>query len=140
MKRPTKRVAISGGFDILHPGHTRHIKEALKLGSYLIVILTRDDQLIAKKGFCIMSYEERKEVVEAVLNGRGAVVENIDRDITSVESLRYYHPDIFAKGGDTWDKENLPEAEICDELGIKVVFGVGGFYKIQSSSKLAERM
>ena len=140
MKKLTKRVAISGGLDILHPGHTRHIKEALRLGNHLIVILTRDDQLIAKKGFYIMNYEERKEIVEAVLSGQGEVVKNIDKDITSVESLRYYHPDIFAKGGDTWDKDNLPETKVCEELGIKVVFGVGGFNKVQSSSELAERI
>jgi len=136
VKKPNATVAISGGFDILHSGHTRHIKEALKLG-HLLVILTRDDQLITKKGFYVMSYEERKEVVEAVLNGQGEVVENIDMAITSVESIRHYKPDIYAKGGDTWDGDNLPEAKVCEELGIKVVFGVGGFDKIQSSSELA---
>ena len=40
--------AISGGFDPIHPGHIAYINEALKLGDYLLVILTRDEQLMEK--------------------------------------------------------------------------------------------
>jgi len=43
-------------------------------------------------------------------------------------------PDIFAKGGDR-TLDNIPEADICRKLGIKMVFNVGGG-KIQSSSDL----
>ena len=56
--------------------------------------------------------------------------------MTSIESLKLYRPDVFAKGGDTWNINNLPEREVCEELGIEVVFGVGGFEKLQSSSDL----
>lgn len=129
------RVAISGGFDPIQPGHIKYIEEALKLGDQLIVILTRNDQLIKKKGKYSETYEWRKEVLEWGLRGRGKVVVNMDNDITSCESLRYYKPDIFAKGGDTWDIDSLPERGICEELGIKVVFGVGGYDKPYSSSK-----
>jgi glycerol-3-phosphate cytidylyltransferase-like family protein len=100
------------------------------------VILTRDDQLSQKKGKPFMTYAERKEVLEAIVGDRGVVVPNVDTDITSVESIRKYRPDCFAKGGDTWDLDNLPEAKVCTELGIEVVFGVGGFDKVQSSSWL----
>lgn len=127
------KVAISGGFDPVHPGHITYIEKALKLGD-LIIILTRDDQLITKKGKCVIPYKARKEILEWGLQGRGKVVENIDKDITCKSSLRYYKPDIFAKGGDTWDTNNLPEKEVCEELGIKAVFGVGGYDKPYSSS------
>lgn len=136
-------VAVSGGFDPIHPGHIAYIREALKLGDYLLVILTRDDQLIEKdrlagnvKKRSPIPFEVRKAVIEWGLKGRGKVVENIDKDITSCESLRLYHPDIFAKGGNTWDLENLPEKDVCRELGIKIVFGVGGYDKSFTSSKL----
>lgn len=36
-----KKVAVSGGFDPLHPGHISYIEEPLKLGDELIVILSR---------------------------------------------------------------------------------------------------
>lgn len=140
-------VAISGGFDPVHSGHLAYIKEAMKLGDNLIIILSRDDQVEAKKSYCFMPYEERKAILEAIIDsgietiiGSGdKVVENIDLDITSCLSLRYYEPTVFAKGGDTWDSGNLPEQAVCEELGIKVVFGVGSFNKAQSSSKLMEK-
>ena len=130
-------VCISGGFDPIHVGHCRNIKEAKALGNYLIVILTRDEQLMAKKGYVFMSYEERKEILES-LKWVDKVVENIDKDLSSKESLKLYKPSIFAKGGDSWDEGNLREMAACKENGIKVIFGVGGFNKIQSSSKLVK--
>jgi len=136
-------VAVAGGFDPIHPGHIAYINEALKLGTHLLVILTRDEQLIEKdklagnkKNRLPIPYDVRKATLEWGLADRGEVVMNIDKDITSCMSLRRYHPDIFAKGGDSWDLDNLPEKSICDELGIKIVFGVGGYDKPYSSSKL----
>jgi len=129
-------VAVSGGFDPLHPGHISYIEGAIRLGDRLIVILSRDDQLIQKKGRFVLPFEVRKAVLEWGLNNRGTVVGNIDKDTTSRESLKYYIPDAFAKGGDTWDISNLPEKQVCEELGIEIVFGVGGYDKQYSSSKL----
>lgn len=129
-------VAVAGGFDPLHDGHIAHIEEALQLGSELLIILTRDDQLIAKKGFYAVPYEVRKAVLEWGLKSRGVVVVNKDEDLTSTASLRRYRPHIFAKGGDTWDFYNLPEREVCKELGIQVYFGVGGFEKLRSSTEM----
>ncbi len=128
------KVAVSGGFDPIHPGHIKYIEEALKLGEELIVILTRDDQLIRKKGKCSMPYQARKEILEWGLKGRGKVVVNVDSDITSCSSLKYYKPDVFAKGGDSWNIKTLPEKQVCEELGINVVFGIGGYGKSYSSS------
>ena len=136
-------VAISGGFDFCHVGHLAYIKEAMKLGDELIIILSRDDQLRKKKGYCVMPFEDRKAILEAIIQTGlydvDKVAENVDEDITSCLSLRVYKPDIFAKGGDTWNTENLPEQAVCEELGIKVVFGVGGLDKKQSSSNLMEK-
>jgi cytidyltransferase-like protein len=131
-------VAVSGGFDPIHIGHIRSIKEAKKLGDELIVILTRDDQLIQKKGYYFMPYDERKEILESIVCV-DRVVPNIDADVTSNESLEYYRPNIFAKGGDRTE-DNMPEIEktVCERIGCKIVYGVGGA-KIQSSSSLVKR-
>jgi len=135
-----KLVAISGGFDPIQPGHVVYIEEAKKLGDKLIVILSRDDQLVAKKGYCFMPYLDRMTILRWGLRYNDMIFENIDKDITCRESLKYYKPDIFAKGGDTWNAENLPEWDVCKELGIDVVFGVGGFDKRGSSSDYVKRV
>jgi D-beta-D-heptose 7-phosphate kinase/D-beta-D-heptose 1-phosphate adenosyltransferase len=44
-------------------------------------------------------------------------------------------PDIFANGGDRV-AGNIPEYELCDKLGIKMIFNIGHGGKIQSSSWL----
>jgi D-beta-D-heptose 7-phosphate kinase/D-beta-D-heptose 1-phosphate adenosyltransferase len=140
-------VAVSGGFDPLHPGHIKYIEEAKALGGRLIVILTRDDQLREKdrklghpKKREPIPFDVRRAVIEWGLRDRGIVVPNIDKDITSRSSIAQYHGqygiDVFAKGGDTWDADNLPEKEVCDRLGIQIVFGVGGYDKQYESSKM----
>lgn len=126
-------VAVSGGFDPVHIGHIRYLKEAKKLGDKLLVILNTDDFLIRKKGKPFMVFTERKEILEAI-RWVDEVVPSVDNDQTVCQSLRYYKPDIFAKGGDR-TISNIPEKDTCTELGIKMVFGIGGT-KIQSSSWL----
>ncbi len=126
-------VAVSGGFDPLHPGHIRYFREAKKLGDRLVIILNTDDFLMKKKGYVFMPFEERKEIIESI-GCISEVIKCIDKDQTVCETLRTLKPDIFAKGGDR-TLNNIPEKKICQELGIKMVFGVGGD-KIQSSSWL----
>jgi len=134
-----KVVAVSGGFDPIHKGHVRLIKAAMKFGDKLIVILTRDDQLIVKKGDFFMDYEERKKIIEYGLREGDEVVENIDSDITICKSLRKYKPDIFAQGGDRVPGNVVEkEVDICYEIGCKIIYNVGGG-KAQSSSWLVNR-
>lgn len=123
--------------DPIHIGHLRYIKEAQKLGDWLIVILSTDEVLARKKGKAFMPYDERKEIIEAIIGENGEVVPNVNKNgLDCIESIRLYKPNIYAKGGDTWDAKNLPEYQVCQELGVKMVFGVGGFEKVQSSSNL----
>lgn len=130
-------VAVAGGFDPVHHGHLHLIKKARYLGNHLIVILARDDQLVIKKGYAFETYAERKEILESI-RWVDEVVPNIDHDLSSRESLKKYRPNIFARGGDNLSKDNLLESEVCKQLGIEIVVGVGGFIKEQSSSKLVK--
>ena len=137
---------VSGGFDPPHTGHFRYIRDAISrmdVGDKLVVILTRDDQLMSKKQFVYMPYPERKEVLDWVLEGKGIVYEvvpNVDLDITSTNSLMFYGANVFLKGGDTWDVKSLPEYQTCMDNHIDVLFGVGGLDKVRSSSDLKKHL
>ena len=134
-------VAVSGGFDPLHPGHVRMMKEAKKLGHKLVVILNNDNWLKKKKGYAFMSQEERKEIIESL----GCVDEVVltshkkgTEDMSVCDTLKKVRPHIFANGGDR-KLGNIPEVPVCKKIGCKMVFNVGKGGKIQSSSWLLEK-
>jgi len=128
-------VAISGYFDPLHKGHIELIKLASKLGDKLVVIINNDKQTSAKKGKPFMSQEERKIIIES-LKGVDEAFISIDEDKSVCKSLETINPDIFANGGDRFNRE-VPEFKTCQKLGIKIVDGLGK--KIQSSSNLVTK-
>lgn len=129
-----KIVCVSGGMDPIHVGHIRMIREAAKFGQ-VIVVLNSDDWLIRKKGFKFMSWEERAEIIESI-SGVLSISPVNDSDGTVCEALRRIKPNYFANGGDR-KENNTPEMSLCEELGIEMLWDVGGG-KIQSSSDLVK--
>lgn len=129
-----KIVAVSGGCDPCHSGHIRMILEAATYGD-VVVILNSDDWLMRKKGYKFMSWEERAEILMAI-KGVTDVVTVDDTDGTVCEALRRIRPDYFANGGDR-KVGNTPEGDVCAELGIEMLWNVGGG-KTQSSSWLID--
>lgn len=125
-------VAISGGFDPIHNGHVRLIREANKHGKVL-VILNSDEWLKRKKGYVFMSWDQRAEILLAV-KGVYAVVTADDEDGTICKTLAEVKPEFFANGGDR-TSENTPELKTCLDCGIKPIFGIGG-KKVASSSEI----
>ena len=132
-------VAVCGGFDPIHVGHIRHFRGAKELGDVLVVMLNTDDWLTKKKGYIFMPFEERKEMIESI-RYVDKVIPVTDTDGSVAKTLEQLKPDIFAKGGDR-TIANIPKSEIdvCEKLGIKMVFGVGG-EKVQSSSWLIDKV
>ena len=62
-----KRVITYGTFDLLHYGHINLLKRAKALGDYLIVALSTDEfNLNEKQKKCYFSYEQRKQLLEAI--------------------------------------------------------------------------
>ena len=64
-----KRVVITyGTFDLLHYGHINLLRRAKELGDYLIVALSTDEfNEIQKKKRSYFSYEQRKQLLEAII-------------------------------------------------------------------------
>ena len=131
-----KIIVVSGGFDPIHIGHLRMMKEAANHGK-LTVIINSDDWLKRKKGYVFMPFEERAELISE-LSCVNNVVMAKDDDRTVCESLRELQPDIFANGGDR-GASTTPEARLCKELGIELIYDVGGD-KVRSSSKLVKEV
>ena len=77
-----------------------------------------------------------KPIIDSI-KGVAGVYKALDDDDTVCENLRRLKPDAFANGGDRKD-DNVPEVAVCKELGIKMLWNVGG-EKSQSSSELVAK-
>lgn len=133
-ERPT--IMVSGGFDPVHAGHIRMIRHAAEYGD-VIVIANSDDWLWRKKGFIFMEWERRVEILNAI---KGVVlVDSVDdSDGTVCEAIRRHKPTYFANGGDR-GRTNTPEQSVCEELGVELLWSIGGDEKVDSSSDLAKK-
>ena len=131
-----KIIMVSGGFDPPHIGHIRMFKEASKWGK-VIVALNSDEWLMRKKGYVFMTLKERLEIITEFASV-DYVMSFDDTDDTACDAIVSMKPDAFANGGDR-KKDNTPEMEMCDELGIQMLWGIGGQDKPQSSSWLVNK-
>ena len=134
-----KTIAISGGFDPIHIGHVRLMNEAKKLGDKLIVIINNDNWLKQKKGYTFMKEEDRLEIIKNLKCVDEVFLTEHDentQDMSVCNELNKIKPTIFANGGDR-KEDNIPEYELCNKLGIKMIFNVGG-NKLRSSSELVK--
>lgn len=131
-----KIIMVSGGFDPPHIGHIRMFREAAKWGD-VVVAINSDDWLMRKKGYVFMPWEERAEIIRE-LSSVSDVIDFDDSDNTACDAIRKFKPDAFANGGDR-KKGNTPEMDVCDELGIQMLWGIGGKDKPQSSSWLVNK-
>lgn len=133
MKNSRYRVVMtSGGCDPVHGGHISCFKDSRQYGDFLVVVINGDEFLIQKKGKAFMPLEERMRIVDAI-RYVDIVIPWYDMDV--IGALKLVRPNTFTKGGSDRSKpEEIPEWQICQDLGIDVKFGVGGFDKIASSS------
>ena len=134
-EKPT--IMVSGGFDPVHAGHIRMIRHAAEYGN-VIIIANSDDWLFRKKGFVFMEFERRIEILNAI---KGVIlVDSVDdSDNTVCEAIRRLKPTYFANAGDR-GKANTPEQSVCEEIGVELLWAIGGEEKLDSSSDLARKV
>lgn len=124
--RPSGRIVLtSGGFDPIHPGHISSIQESGRFGDVVVVVVNGDAFLEAKKGKAFQDLATRCAIVSALRGVDVVVPFEIEGDSTVREALRRIRPDVFTKGGDRIDHTSIPEWDVCQELGIELVSGVG---------------
>ena len=129
--------ATSCPADPPHVGHVSVLQDIKRYCDKLVVIVNGDNFLKRKKGKAFMDAENRCEVIAAMKGVDYVVLFETDEDNedqTVIEPLYKIRPDIFGKGGDRVDEKTIPEWEICKELGIQIITGLGK-PKIHSSSE-----
>lgn len=117
------------------------IEAAALMGDKLIVIVNNDIQQVIKKGKVILNEQNRARLMGALRVVDDAVI-SVDEDPTVIRTLQMIaiqHPDdelIFANGGDRDSEKVIPETEVCRDYKIKMVMGVGGVNKADSSTRI----
>ncbi|MEI6095089.1 MAG: PfkB family carbohydrate kinase [Gammaproteobacteria bacterium] len=127
-------VMCHGVFDVVHPGHMRHLIYAKGKADILVASLTADHHI--SKG------EYRPHIPQNIRAVNLAAFEMvdyviIDQNITPLENLKKLQPDFFAKGyeysGKAKPKKTREEEELIESYGGQMLFTPGDV--VYSSSK-----
>ncbi len=135
-------VVVSGGFDPIHSGHIKLIKEAAKHGE-VVVLLNSDLWLQKKKGKEFLPFIERTIIMNQLKNVID-VIEFDDRDKTCIDGLKKVknkYPNSIIKFANGGDRNNCttPEIAFCEKNNIQLLWGIGGDNKSNSSSLILQK-
>lgn len=93
-----KRVITYGTFDLLHYGHINIVKRARSYGDYLVVGLSSDAFNAIKHKTCYFSYEQRKQLLEAIRYVDLVIPESTWEQ--KIADVKMYQIDCFVMGDD----------------------------------------
>jgi cytidyltransferase-like protein len=114
----TKKIFVSGCFDMLHSGHVAFLNEASSYGD-LYVCIGSDKTVFELKGrYPVITEEERRYMIQALKCVHECRVNSGSGIIDFRKELDDIRPDIFVvnEDGNTPAKKHL-----CEELGIEYV-------------------
>lgn len=139
--RPRKKSVIMchGTFDLVHPGHVRHLMYAKSKGDLLVASLTCDAH-ISKAAFRPFVPQQLRAMNLAALEVVDYVT--IDDNPTPIESIKYLQPDYFAKGYEYFEGGGLhprtrEELTVLEAYGGELIFTPGDV--VFSSSAFIEQ-
>lgn len=93
-----KVVLTYGTFDLLHVGHINLLARAKQLGDYLIVGCSTDEFNRIKNKKSYYTYEERKQILEAIRYVDLVIPENTWEQ--KIDDVLKYKVDVFVMGDD----------------------------------------
>jgi rfaE bifunctional protein kinase chain/domain len=138
-RRPRSKTVVMchGMFDIVHPGHLRHLAYAKEKADLLIASITADAQ-ITKANYRPYVPEELRATNLAALEIVDFVI--VDPNATPIESISFLQPDYFAKGYEYFSNGLPPrtreEIATLETYGGEMLFTPGDV--VYSSSALIE--
>jgi rfaE bifunctional protein kinase chain/domain len=138
-KRPRRKTVVMchGMFDIVHPGHLRHLSYAKEKADLLLASITADAQ-ITKANYRPYVPEELRATNLAALEIVDFVI--VDPNPTPIENILFLQPDYFAKGYEYFANGLPPktreEMTTLETYGGEMLFTPGDV--VYSSSALIE--
>ena len=144
MQKKYNYALISGGFDPVHIGHLAMIKDANKIADKVIVLLNSDNWLVRKKGKPFMIETQRAQILEEFQSISEVIIQKNDDDDSSNNAIIDFHKShanksiCYCNGGDRSHENKIRETDVCKDLNIDLVFGIGGIHKLESSSNLTK--
>ncbi|MGH9398020.1 MAG: D-glycero-beta-D-manno-heptose 1-phosphate adenylyltransferase [Terriglobia bacterium] len=120
LKGQGRRVVFTNGcFDLLHPGHTRYLAEARKLGDCLLVAINSDRSVrqLKGRGRPIFPEGERAEILAALESVDLVTVFDGPTPRAAIASML---PQILVKGAD-WGPDQIVGREEVEAAGGQVV-------------------
>lgn len=137
-RRTGQRVVLTNGcFDVLHRGHVAYLNEAKRQGDVLVVGLNDDPSVRRLKGSSrpLNGVGDRAAVLAALSCVDHIVVFGGEN---AAELVRRVRPDVYVKGGDYENADDLAEAPDAREVGAEV--RILTFVPQHSTTSLVERI
>src|SRR2546428_4585137 len=137
--RKTSVIMCHGTFDLVHPGHVRHLMYAKSKADLLIASLTCDAH-ISKAAFRPFVPQQLRAMNLAALEVVDFVM--IDESPTPIESIQFLQPDYFAKGYEYFEGGGLhprtrEELSVLEAYGGELIFTPGDVV-FSSSASIAQ--
>ena len=123
MKKKLKQVYIGLSANILHHGHINLVSSASKFGDLTVGLLT-DKAILEKKGLPVLSWDQRKKIIENIKGVKKVVAQN-EWDYS--KNLLKLKPDIMVHGDDwknskSYDYKLRPKIiKVLKKLGAKLI-------------------
>lgn len=114
-----------GVFDLLHPGHFRHLRTAKDMADILVVTITGDKYVGKGPGRPVFPQDLRAEAL-ASLEAVDYVL--VIEEHTALSAITAVRPDLYVKGQEYSDEAGDPtgnirvERELVEDFGGKMVF------------------
>ncbi|MDR6774203.1 PfkB family carbohydrate kinase [Azospirillum sp. BE72] len=135
--RAKKVIMCHGVFDVVHPGHLRHLIYAKSKGDILVVSLTADQHITKGNVRPYVPQDLRAlnlaafEIVDYVI---------IDMEATPISNIKTIQPDYFAKGYEyvkgSVHPKTQKEIDALEEYGGEIIFTPGDV--VYSSTQLID--
>jgi rfaE bifunctional protein nucleotidyltransferase chain/domain len=121
-KAAGRRVAhCHGVFDLLHPGHIRHLKAAKALADVLVVTITGDRYVNKGPGRPAFNESLRAEFLSSIEHVDLVGINHSDNAAQLIQTIK---PDVYVKGTDYVRREDDPTGKIYEEE--QAILSVGG--------------